>query len=167
MAHSLTTSRDPVCGMSVPLAESQYSATYRGMAFHFCSAQCLGRFQEEPALYASPTHLLNTQPIPKRRWLRILPADPETVEIACQRIGEMMGVTSVEAKADGVLVEYDLRQATLDQVEAVAQGEGLRLRGGLRGLQRSWWKFVEGNEVANAAHPESGACCSRPPTRVR
>ncbi len=167
MTHPTATARDPVCGTAVVAAESRHSTTYRGMTFHFCSAQCLERFRQEPSLYATPTQVVDHRPLPKHRRLRILSADAATVERTCRRIREMMGVAAVEASGEVMLVEYDLRQVTLGQVEAVAFGEGVRFLGGLHGLRRAWWKFTESNELGNAAHPASGACCSRPPPRVR
>jgi hypothetical protein len=79
----------------------------------------------------------------------------------------MMGVATAIPGPDDLTVEYDLRQATFTQVEAVVAGAGLTLRGGLHRWRRSVWKFIEGNEIQNEAHPSSGACCNRPPARLR
>ena len=42
---------DRVCGMPVPAAVAQHSATYEGRTSYFCAAACRARFLEHPALY--------------------------------------------------------------------------------------------------------------------
>jgi Cu+-exporting ATPase len=44
-------STDPVCGMEVhePLAAA--TVQHGGETFYFCSARCLGKFQDDPAAY--------------------------------------------------------------------------------------------------------------------
>ena len=51
---------DPVCGMKVDPAQTQYHADVDGVAYHFCSAGCRTKFVAEPHRYlhsdgASPT----------------------------------------------------------------------------------------------------------------
>ena len=59
MTKAVTTSRDPVCGMAIEVARSSRFITYRGMLYHFCSAHCLERFNDIPALYTgSQRHLI-------------------------------------------------------------------------------------------------------------
>jgi YHS domain-containing protein len=43
---------DPVCGMSVASAQG-YSEAYQGRQYHFCSRQCLDKFDAEPQRYIS------------------------------------------------------------------------------------------------------------------
>jgi Cu+-exporting ATPase len=43
--------RDPVCGMSVDPATSQYRLDHRGETFHFCSANCQTKFAAGPGQY--------------------------------------------------------------------------------------------------------------------
>lgn len=59
MTKVVATSRNPVCGMAIEVARSSLFVTYRGMVYHFCSAQCLERFNDIPALYTG----LNELPI--------------------------------------------------------------------------------------------------------
>ena len=75
-----------------------------------------------------------------------------------------MGVMDVRADRNRLLIEYDLRQASLAQIEAELQAAGIVIRGGLHALRRSLWRFTEHNELDNAAHSGPQACCNRPPT---
>ena len=50
MSGKSSTSRDPVCGMDITVADSHYSTTHRSLVFHFCSEQCRERFTQNPAL---------------------------------------------------------------------------------------------------------------------
>lgn len=166
MTKAVTTSRDPVCGMAIEVARSARIATYRGMRYHFCSAQCLERFNDIPALYTGSQRIADIRPIPKRRKLRLVNDNASDIESAGRRVGEMIGVTSVITETNLLLVEYDLRKTILSQIEAVATAEGLRFKEGLHGLRRRLWKLTEANELENAAHPGSGACCNRPPVKI-
>ncbi|QDX80961.1 hypothetical protein B9N43_06690 [Denitratisoma sp. DHT3] len=161
------TSRDPVCGMVVGVAASPYSTTWQGLEFHFCSAQCQERFIATPALYTVPRGVQNIVPIVRRHRLRFVAPTREALRVACGKLLSMMGVAAATPDLDGITVEYDLRQATLAQIEGVVAEAGLILRGGLHRWRRNLWKFIEGNEIENEAHPMSGACCNRPPARSR
>lgn len=161
------TSCDPVCGMVVGITASPYSTKWQGLEFHFCSAQCQERFIAAPALYTAPRGVRNIVPIVKRRKLHFVAPKQEALRAACGMLLGMMGVATAIPGPHDLTVEYDLRQATFAQVEAVVAGAGLILRGGLHRWRRSLWKFIEGNEIENEAHPTSGACCNRPPARLR
>ncbi len=79
-----------------------------------------------------------------------------------------MGVKSVTlASSNMLLVEYDLWQVTLEQLEATAKAAGLTIKDGWHRVQRSWWKFGERNEIDNLARAGNGACCNRPPSKLR
>ena len=44
--------KDPVCGM--PVAEGQgYGENYQGRELHFCSKECLDKFDAQPQRYAA------------------------------------------------------------------------------------------------------------------
>lgn len=167
MTRRSETSRDPVCGMMVNVAASPYSTMWHGLKFHFCSAQCQERFIATPALYKTPAGVRNIVPIVKRRRLHFVAPTQEALRAACGRLRGMMGVATASPGSDNLTVEYDLRQATFAQVEAVVAGAGLISRGGLHRWRRSLWKFIEGNEIENEVHPASGACCNRPPAQLR
>lgn len=70
MTKAATTSRDRICGMVIEVARSARFATYRGVRYHFCSAQCLERFNDIPACYTGFQRIADIRPIPKRRKLR-------------------------------------------------------------------------------------------------
>ena len=44
---------DPVCGMTVDVADARYRTTHAGRTFYFCSAGCLERFQASPVDFES------------------------------------------------------------------------------------------------------------------
>jgi len=46
----MSTSIDPVCGMNVDEANG-LTATFRDREYHFCSEECLHRFESEPERY--------------------------------------------------------------------------------------------------------------------
>jgi len=48
-----TTATDPVCGMSVDTATAEYRSFHDGKAYYFCSANCKGTFDKDPAKFAS------------------------------------------------------------------------------------------------------------------
>ena len=47
-----TTGRDPVCGMSVS-ADEGYAKVHAGIAYRFCSRNCLDQFDADPERYLS------------------------------------------------------------------------------------------------------------------
>lgn len=161
------TSLDPVCGTAVEADPSKPSLSHRGITYHFCSSQCLERFQATPALYTGSKRHEDMSPMPKRRRLRLGPCDTDTVSQAAHGIRQMKGVSNVEVGADNIVVAYDLRLLTLAQIENTLAGLGVALRGGLHGWRRALWRFAESNESENAAQAGTGACCSRPPARLR
>jgi len=43
---------DPVCGSSFEEDDAAVSLEYRGVAYHFCSRECMQKFEAEPDKYA-------------------------------------------------------------------------------------------------------------------
>jgi Cu+-exporting ATPase len=43
---------DPVCGMGLNPEDVGEKSEYGGRTYHFCSAECRNKFDEEPAKYA-------------------------------------------------------------------------------------------------------------------
>jgi xanthine dehydrogenase accessory factor len=43
---------DPVCGMTVDVAEARHRSTFEGHTYYFCSPECLATFEADPARYA-------------------------------------------------------------------------------------------------------------------
>jgi xanthine dehydrogenase accessory factor len=46
---------DPVCGMTVDVADAHYVTTHEGRTYYFCSAGCLERFTAAPAEFEAST----------------------------------------------------------------------------------------------------------------
>jgi xanthine dehydrogenase accessory factor len=46
---------DPVCGMTVPVADARYRAQHAGRDFYFCAASCRERFLASPERYLTMT----------------------------------------------------------------------------------------------------------------
>ena len=44
---------DPVCGMTVEVADARYRSVHDGHTYYFCSAGCLASFETDPASYVS------------------------------------------------------------------------------------------------------------------
>ncbi len=44
---------DPVCGMTVDVADARYRTVHDGRTYYFCSAGCLESFESDPARYAT------------------------------------------------------------------------------------------------------------------
>ena len=43
---------DPICNMTVNVAESRYHSSYNGATFHFCCLACKEKFEQAPHSYA-------------------------------------------------------------------------------------------------------------------
>jgi xanthine dehydrogenase accessory factor len=43
---------DPVCGMTVDVADARFRSTHEGRTYYFCSAGCLATFEANPVAYA-------------------------------------------------------------------------------------------------------------------
>ena len=44
---------DPVCGMTVDVADARYRTIHDGRTYYFCSAGCLKSFESDPARYVT------------------------------------------------------------------------------------------------------------------
>ena len=44
---------DPVCGMTVDVADARYRTVHDGRTYYFCSAGCLESFEADPARYVT------------------------------------------------------------------------------------------------------------------
>lgn len=53
MGTSMTTFRDPVCGMEGRIEISVGHTTYRGTRYDFCSHECQMKFQADPSPYVN------------------------------------------------------------------------------------------------------------------
>jgi len=57
------TVKDPVCGMDVDPTKTPHHAEQAGQAYHFCSANCLGKFVADPVKYVSPKPSLRAEAV--------------------------------------------------------------------------------------------------------
>lgn len=48
-------SKDPVCGMEVDERQAKATVEHKGQTFHFCSADCKQKFEQNPERYARQT----------------------------------------------------------------------------------------------------------------
>ena len=48
---------DPVCGMTVQVAEARYTSTYQGKTFVFCGIGCKESFDCDPERYTAGSHV--------------------------------------------------------------------------------------------------------------
>lgn len=106
-----------------------------------------------------------TMQILKRHGLRPAASGSCNVDEARGKVARLQGVISSNWNGIDLVVEYDLRQITLNRIEDVVAGASLVLKGGWHRLQRDWWKFTETNELSNTTRSGDGACCNRPPLR--
>ena len=49
---TITTVKDPVCGMDIEAANAPGKTDYKGQAYHFCGAKCKEKFDHDPDHYA-------------------------------------------------------------------------------------------------------------------
>ena len=48
---------DPVCGMTIVIAEAPFNAEHNGSAYYFCSVQCASSFNADADAYAAAARL--------------------------------------------------------------------------------------------------------------
>jgi Cu+-exporting ATPase len=53
-SHDHGTATDPVCGMTVKIADARNKTDHDGHTYYFCSPRCLGKFAAEPMRYLKP-----------------------------------------------------------------------------------------------------------------
>ena len=156
---------DPVCRM--PVGENaSHHFTHRGIAYRFCSAQCLERFEENPDLYAGLHHAANAPALLKQRSVR-LQATQEATDAFLDALSQSMGVAHCDIRQGSLHIEYDLRQITWAQIERRAMATGIQFSGILTSLRRALWRFTERNELKNLAHWSDASCCNHPPSGTK
>ena len=75
-----TTTKDPVCGMTVDPATARFMHVHAGKEFHFCSSRCQEKFKADPAQYLQPLPAAATAPIAARKYT--CPMHPEIIRDA-------------------------------------------------------------------------------------
>jgi len=107
--------RDPVCGMKLDASRARFSAEYQGQRYYFCSADCLAKFEANPAHYLAksldikkeekiccslPPELLREAKVEKRETSDgfLLTITSDNPEIA-RKLQETIGQCQKEMKA--------------------------------------------------------------------
>jgi YHS domain-containing protein len=113
------TVEDPVCHMQV--APTSFTTKYAGCYYAFCSAQCQERFMATPHLYigfpGNPAPAQEGKKVIKRRRLLLsAPLDAMQAEKVKRALLGMMGIGEVSIEGDKIEIQYDLIQATTEQI---------------------------------------------------
>jgi YHS domain-containing protein len=155
----------PVCGMDV--SDDKYTLEYLKVIYHFCSEQCVETFNMRPALYSGTLAKTNGKVIKRRKLRLIKPLNAEKARTVMDYLNKLMGVEEIHLEGRILILHYDLLQLTLRQVESSLNKIETQLDNGwLQRIQRAWIHNTEENELDNLAMPQ-GACCNRPPPRIK
>ena len=163
MRQSVGTIRCPVCHMTE--IDCSLSLNYRGIDYHFCSHQCLERFQSRPQLFVgNPQQGLSAkqmnQEVLKKRHIRFshVIGDALRNELAAALSG-LMGINDWTFESQDLYVIYDLLQVSLEDIEKTIQQAEVKFRGGvLDTLKRGLIHYTEDCELDNIAHLTGGGC---------
>ncbi len=104
--------KDPVCGMTVDPAASEYAAEHGGERYHFCSGHCLAKFTADPERYLTGEV---AQTAALEGTLYTCPMHPEIVQEgpgSCPLCGmalEPMGVPAADEGPNPELVDFKRR----------------------------------------------------------
>lgn len=158
------TVEDPVCHMQV--SSTSFATEYAGGHYAFCSAQCKERFLANPHLYIGfPGHKALAQQgekiIKRRRLLLSAPLDTIQAEQVKRALLEMMGIDEVCIEGDKIEIQYDLIQATVEQIAGKLASIGVDLGGGWTDrLKLAFINYLEGTEMSSL-EVENKKCCHR------
>lgn len=154
------TVKDPVCHMTVPV--TSFATEYAAIRYAFCSAQCKERFLANPRLYIGfPGHKAPAQQgrevVKRRRFVLSVPLDAMQAEQVKQRLFEMMGIHEVGIDGDKVEIQYDLIQATAEQIADKLELIGAELGGGWKdSIKRGFVNYLEECEIGNLEVDQKG-----------
>ena len=145
--------KDPVCQMMVP--ETSFAIKYEGIFRAFCSEQCKERFLENPHLYVGrPGHKAAAQQgetvVKRRSFILSAPLDAMQEEQVKLALFGMMGVQEVNIEGDRIEIQYDLIQATAEQIADQLALIGATLGGGwVDRLKLAFINYKEECEIAS------------------
>lgn len=128
-----TKTEDPVCHMFVQ--SNSMPIEYEGVCYAFCSEQCKDRFETNPRLYVGYPGSISPgqtgEKIVKFRRLKLdNRLDEKHAEIIKNTLQEMMGVEVICIEGDQIEIQYDLLQATAEQISDKLALTGDNLGGG-------------------------------------
>lgn len=154
--------KDAVCHMQVPA--TSFPTEYAGIHYAFCSAQCQERFLENPHLYVghpgheAPAHH-GREVIKIRRFVLSTPLDAMQTERVKQALFEMMGIHEVCIEGDKIEIQYDLIQATAEQIAEKLGLIGAELGGGWKDrIRLAFINYLEECEIDNLEVENKKGC---------
>lgn len=113
-ASDMTTAKDPVCGMNVPLGMDKPHHVHDDKTYHFCSKKCHDKFVGDPEHFISGAHKEDAGPVPKGTQFTC-PMHPEIIRDEpgdCPKCGmalEPMGVPVGDEGPNPELVDFKRR----------------------------------------------------------
>lgn len=145
------TAYDPVCLMEVEAGQLAFS--YLGIEYSFCSQQCQDRFSANPHLYiglpGKPSPKQHGKSIIKRRVLKLNEVIPEDLAKKINsELRKMMGIKEVKIDKNIIHINYDLLEATIEQIEETIQRAGEKLTSSWgEKLKRAFIDYFEETEL--------------------
>ena len=144
--------KDPVCGMKVAPATTEFRFEHHKSTFYFCSPRCLESFKKSPSKFIEPPK--NSEAKPKAGVLYTCPMHPEVVKEGpgeCPKCGmalEPVAVTA-EEQTNPELIDMS-RRFWVSAVLAVpllilAMAEhipGIQLENFVSPKSSIWWQFI-------------------------
>ena len=156
------TFNDPVCHMQV--TATSFSTEYAGIHYVFCSAQCKERFLSSPHLYVGlPGHKAPAQRgksvIKSRRFSLSSSLDAKQAAQVKHALFEMMGIRDVSIDGDNIEIQYDLIQATAEQIADKLGLIGANLGEGWKDLIKlAFINYLEECEIDNLEIENNKGC---------
>ncbi len=111
----MTTTKDPVCGMTVDAATAKWRHTHGGREYVFCNPKCRERFIAEPERYLAPPPATPAPHAPHAPDAKAAPPAPPSaagVEYTCPMHPEVVQVGPGACPKCGMALEPKVVQAT-------------------------------------------------------
>jgi len=112
--HDHTTTKDPVCGMTVAVDAGKPSHDHDGHTYHFCSSGCHDKFVSDPVHYITGAHKKQAEKMPTGTKYTC-PMHPEVIRDKpsdCPKCGmalEPMGVPAADEGPNPELIDFRRR----------------------------------------------------------
>ncbi len=156
----------PVCKMLTE--SSDIFCEYQNINFSFCSEQCKERFEANPNLYfgqiGKPSAKYQNKNIIKQRVLHLDETIPDDVaEKINQSLMTMMGIKNVDIKDKKITINYDLLEATIQQIETHIEQMGQHLSDNwVNRLHNAFIHYSEETELDNLEQSKGYYCHNTP-----